>query len=554
MPSTFNSYAQDAVIKEAREKLNDGKIIEAIEILEIAGKENPKNADIQYWLGVAYFKNGQTDSALIAGYRAYAVKPGHTLNRSLLLDIFIKKDDFLRAKNEAEFLVKEFPKDPSLKLKLAECLVGLNEFENASIELSKLEIQPNLPKNLQISVLLLLGEVYAMQKINETAAGYYQKTLMLDPNSVRAHLKLGKVFFREQKYNEALKEYLDALRLDSNSTEGNLNAGYIYFNGGKINPQQYGNAIFYLQKYIALEPNDFQGHLYIGKSFHALRSYRNAIEPLEKAVELDTSNGRFETLKLLAESYSGSGEHQKVILTYKNLLSRSVAMEGKDYARLGLSYRALRDTANTATYFGKAAETDSSLKGLYQDVGTMYYSGKYYSEAIKWFEKRVQFEPDDSSTSTAWQSLGLAQFYAARGKTDTLNALMSVRKAVQVKPYSIAHWLVLAQVSERVDSLELAKEAYRRVLADDSSNVQSYFGLASISFRQKKNEEAVKYFHKVMTLDEKNKLAPYYLAQCYLKLKKNSSAVPFLKKYLELDPKGPFASDSKNILKQLGVN
>lgn len=65
---------------------------------------------------------------------------------------------------------------------------------------------------------------------------------------------------------------------------------------------------------------------------------------------------------------------------------------------------------------------------------------------------------------------------------------------------------------------------------------------------------AIQYFKKVMNLDEDHKYAPYYLAQCYLRQKKNSAAIPYLQKYLNLDPAGPFSTDAKKILKQLGAN
>lgn len=549
-----SAWAQDGQIKEAKAKLSSGDANGAIEILLKARKDYPKTAEVHYWLGMSYLKIGQINDALNSALAAYAIKPSHLLNRNLILDLYLKEERFVEAQKEADFLLKESPKNLDLRLKYAECLIGLNQFEAASIELSKLEVQKDLSQSLRVRIQLLLGDVYSKQKVNATAIAYYNKALTLNPNSVDTYLKLGKVYFRDQQYSDALKQYLEAVRLDSNSREGNLNVGYIYFNGGKSNPQQYGNAIYYLQKYTTLEPEDYQGHLFIGKSYHALRSYRNAIVPLEKSAELDTGKSRNETLKLLAESYSGVNEHEKVISTYEELEKKSYPLDAKDYVRLGVSCKAMKDTLKTGKFFSKAAALDPIYNNLYQDVGAMYYASKNYSEAIKWFEKRVHSNPNDSSVATAWQNLGLCQFYVAKNKQDSLNALSSIRNAVALKPYSQSHWLVLAQISERADSVESSKTAYEVAVKIDTTNVQAYFGLASISYRLKKNDLAISYFNKVISLDEKHRYAFYYLAQCYLRQKKNSVAIPYLKKYLELDPAGPFASDSKRILKQLGVN
>lgn len=546
--------AQDGQIKDARAKMNGGDTKGAIEVLQKAAMDYPKAAEVHYWLGMTYYKAGQMNEALNSAHSAYSIKPSHLLNRNLLLELYLKKESFIDAKKEADFLLSESPKDLNVLLKNAECLIGLNQFEAASIELSKLEVQKDLSQSLQIRVLLLLGDVYAKQRINATAIAYFNKALALNSSSVDTYLKLGKIYFREQQYNEALKEYLEAVRLDSNSSEGNLNVGYIYFSGGKANPQQYGNAIYYLLRYTLLEPSDHQGYLFIGKSYHALRSYRNAIAPLEKAAELDTGKTRNETLKILAESYAGVNDHINVIKIYEELEKSSYALDAKDYVRLGIAYKVNKDTLNTGKFFTKAATLDSVYNYLYQDVGSMYYGSKNYTEASRWFQKRINESPNDSVVATALQNLGLCQFYAAKNKQDTINALSSIRKAISLKPYSQSYWLVFAQISERADSVESSKTAYETVIQMDSTYVQAYFGLASISYRLKKNDTAIQYFMKVISLDEKHKYAPYYLAQCYLRQKKNYAAIPFLKKYLELDPGGPFTADAKRILKQLGVH
>jgi tetratricopeptide (TPR) repeat protein len=256
----------------------------------------------------------------------------------------------------------------------------------------------------------------------------------------------------------------------------------------------------------------------------------------------------------LAESYSGVQEHENVIKTYEELEKKQYQLDAMDYVRLGISYKAVKDTINTGKYFGKAASMDSVYYVLLQEVGLMYYGSRNYPEAIRWFEKRIAASPNDTDVAATWQNMGLCQFYSARTQQDTLKALSSIRNAINFKPYSQSYWLVFAQISEYADSVESARAAYQTAADMDTTNVQAYFGLASISYRLKNNDDAIEYFKKVMRLDGKHKYAPYYLAQCYLRQKNNSAAIPYLKKYVELDPGGQFTANSKRILKQLGVN
>ncbi|MBL7996465.1 tetratricopeptide repeat protein [bacterium] len=551
---TSEATSQNDQIQAARERLTNGDIEGALSFLESVSKEYPESADVYYWLGLAYFKSERITDALASTKKAYSIKPNLLLNRSLLLDIYLRQENFSGAKAEAEFLLKESPKDFDLRFRFAQCLAGLSQFEEASIELSKLEVYKNLPSSLLFRVLVLLGDVYAKQNINETAIAYYSKAASVNSSSVDVHLKLGKAYFKERKYNDALKEYLEVVRLDSNNAEGNLNVGYIYYNGGKSNPQQYGNAIFYLQKYAAIKPDDPRGFLYIGKSFHALRSYSNAIPPLQRAVRLESGAGREEAMKVLAESYAGVQDHENTIKVYEELEKKQYPLDAMDYVRLGLSYKAAKDTLNTGRYFSKAASADSLYHVLLQEVGLMYYGSRNFTEAARWFEKRIAANTTDTALAGTWQNLGLCQFYSAKTRQDTLKALSSIRNSINLKPTSLSSWLIFAQVAEYADSLESAKTAYRKVVEIEPVNAQAYFGLASISYRLKNNDEAIAYFKQVIRLDDKHKYAPYYLAQCYLRQKNNFAAIPYLRKYVELDPQGQFAVNSKRILKQLGAD
>ncbi|MBL7959215.1 tetratricopeptide repeat protein [bacterium] len=551
---TSEAMSQNAQIQAARERLNNGDTAGALGLLESVANEYPESADVYYWLGLVYYKSERITDALTSAKKAYAIKPNHLLNRSLLLDIYLKEENFRDAKAEAEFLLKESPKDLDLRFRFAQCLTGLSQFEEASIELSKLEVHKNVPYNLQYKVLLLLGDVYAKQNINATAIIYYSKAASLNSSSVDVHIKLGKTYFKDRRYNDALKEYLEVVRLDSNNAEGNLNVGYIYYNGGKSNPQQFGNAIYYLLKFTAVEPSDHRGFAYIGRSYHALRSYSNAIPPLRTAAQLDSGAGREETMKFLAESYSGIQDHENTIKTYEELEKKQYPLDAMDYVRLGLSYKAVKDTLNTGKYFSKAASADSLYHVLLQEVGLMYYGSKNFAEAARWFEKRIAANANDTAVAGTWQSLGLSQFYSAKTRQDTLKALSSIRNAIHLKPYSQYYWLIFAQIAEYADSVESAKMAYEQVVDIDSNNAQAYFGLASISYRSKDNDKAITYFKQVIRLDDKHKYAPYYLAQCYLRQKNNLAAIPYLRRYVELDPNGQFAVNSKRILKQLGAN
>lgn len=578
-------WAQEGPLKQGRAKLNAGDFAGAIDVLKKALKDYPNTAEVHYWLGVAYFRNKQTDEALGSALKAFELKPKYMLNRGLMADLFLEMEKYAEAQAECEVILKESKKDFDTRLKLAKSCIGQKKFKEAAEILAKLEFEQ--PQNVQ--VLLLSGKSYAKQRVNEEAIKYYSKALQIDPNSIETKLELGKLYFRDQKYNEALNTYLDVVRLDSNNPDANLQAGYIFFEAGKGDHyDQYGKAIGFLLRYIRLQPNDYKGHILIGKSYHALRQYRNAVPYLEKAAELDTSKTRDEGLKLLAESYVRTGNFEKAAAAYEDLLKRNFEMDSKDYVLLGASCKALKDTVNTVKYYTKAVSLDSFQYERYYDIGVMFAAAKKYSEAVSWFEKRLAISAADSNAATSLQQLGSCQFNSAKSRHDSVNALVALRKATALRPASAAAWQTLGQISERLDSVAVAKDAYERVLGIDSVNAVALFGLGTIAYnKEKKYNDAVSYLRKmvkdakfesaisyvqkaakdenlkndkisydgaveyVQKKDERFKIAHYMIAQCFVKLNKNRDAMEILKKYLAMDPNGPNAKFAKAQLLKL---
>lgn len=538
---------QQAEISKARDRMAINDVPQAVVILEDAATRYPKSHEVHYWLGIALKKAGKTDDAIDASIKSIRLKPKYLPARALLVDLYVSKERFAEALEESNFLIQQKTKDVSVVLKYAEVLIGLRQYEKASIELAVLK--EKYPQNVQ--VMGLLGDVYARQNIRALAIPLYEDALKINPSSIEIKLKLAKLYFKEQSYDDALKEYVDVLRLDSNNAEANLNVGFIYYNAGKTNVQQYGYAIYYLLKYVVLKPSDYQGFLYLGYCYHALRRYRDAMPVLEQAVALDSAAHTPAVLEKLGECYMAMGRYVKVISTYEGLLSKGQVVDGRSFLRLASAYRLEKDTANAVRYFAIAAETDTTLSFALHDAGMIYYSAKRYSDAITWFERRIATSPPDSNVAITWLNLGLCHYYAATSRQDTTLALACVRKAIVLKPYSSNYHTVLAQIAERADSVSMAEAAFRAAISLDSTNAQAYVGLGGLALKSGKYDEAIFNLNHALAKDDQNKYAHYAIARAYARRKKNGEAVMHYKKYLELDPDGPYSKDARKELVRL---
>ena len=537
--------AQDGDLKEGKIKLNQGEFAAAITIFKRVTDAHPKLPDGFYWLAYAYGKNNQLDQAVEASKAALVIKPKLYLNRILLADLYLKKNMFVEAQAECDFMVKEKVKDPQVQLKLAQSYVGQKKYKEATDILEKLSLE----QSTNSEILMATGDAYFSQR-NPRAIEFYNRALTVVANPVPVKLKLAQAYINDEKYADALKEYAGIISLDSNNAEAYLNTGLIFFNGGKTNVQQYGSAIFYLTKHISLMPKEHEGYSLLGKTYHALRQFKNAVPILEKAVELDTSADRKANMKLLAESYFGTQNFEKTVSTYEQLIkNNSIEFDVKDYIRLGASYKNQKDTLNTIKYYQKAFELDKNYYSLFQEIALMYYSTKRYLEAIPWYKKHIESAGTDSLIANSYLYWGLCQFYGGKSRKDTVDALLTLKKAAESKG-AAAYWVTYAQICVNSDSIEWGRAGYDRALSMDSTISAAHFGLGTI-FYNKKIDEAIGHLESAVRFDEKNKTAHYWLAKGYVKKKKFPDAKIHFQKYLELDPNGPYFKDAKKELDKI---
>ena len=183
-----------------------------------------------------------------------------------------------------------------------------------------------------------LGMVYADQKRFQEAEEAFQKAIQIAPNYAEAHNYLGMVYANTEKCEKAIEEYKKAVRIkpDYADAYSNLAAAYInlklYYEavdachkalqgneenekakllkamaclmwGRSINANsQFADSSKYLMELGLLEyhkhkvssnPNDSYAHYFLGTSYITLGNYQEAVDELEKAINLDPNKGRY---------------------------------------------------------------------------------------------------------------------------------------------------------------------------------------------------------------------------------------------------------------------
>ncbi len=136
--------------------------------------------------------------------------------------------------------------------------------------------------------------------------------LRFDEKNAAAYNRLGILYAKQKKYKEAVECFEIAESLDHNSTSLH-NAGLIYLETG-----EYNKAAIAFEQAIALEgdlPNRFIAY---AKTQEKLGNYKQAIDALEQAFELDKSAV---TLKKIADMHEAAGDTEGLEETKKRLVA-----------------------------------------------------------------------------------------------------------------------------------------------------------------------------------------------------------------------------------------
>ena len=155
---------------------------------------------------------------------------------------------------------------------------GIDEAKKGNLERAKYLLEKSLiinPNN--IDTYYNLGLVYQALNNDLKALRLYQKALIINSNNKyflsyipNIYRSMGNIYVNQKEYEQAILSYLNGIELYSNSIDkAEL---YYYIGRMKLLTRQYEEAIFYYDKSIFLNPNNFNAVDQRGIAKHAGRA------------------------------------------------------------------------------------------------------------------------------------------------------------------------------------------------------------------------------------------------------------------------------------------
>jgi len=98
--------------------------------------------------------------------------------------------------------------------------------------------------------------------------------------------------------------------------------------------------------------------------------------------------------------------------------------------KLGEAYESLQDEGHAEHWFKQAIKVDKNYASAYNNVGTVEYAKHHYKNAVDWYEKTLNLDPDASIGAPTYSNLGYA-YFAWKKYPEAMSAF---QKAIQLDP------------------------------------------------------------------------------------------------------------------------
>ncbi len=205
----------------------------------------------------------------------------------------------------------------------------------------------------------ILGWNYFLTNQNEKAVKAIKKSIQLNPEFSSAYSSLARVYIKMKQYDGAMESLTKALELDPNNLMAKIFIGLLHLNSGNNQKvvELFSNPRMAASNYI--EP-----HYILGRAFHNLKSFLQAIDSYKKALRINPWD--YQTHYRLGITYEALENYSEAINSYKTSLSVR-DWQKKTHLKLALAYEKINDHKNSYKYalsskaLSKTSGEDSEL-------------------------------------------------------------------------------------------------------------------------------------------------------------------------------------------------
>ncbi len=232
-----------------------------------------------YTLGTVYDLQGLTQEAVEAYEKAAAFDENSYMIHLRLGTNYVRLGKLPEAIEELSIVTELNPEDLQARYLLALLYSTQKDYEKAALSYESILklLSEEDPQNIEIYG--YLGQLYYTQKQMDKAISQFEKILELESKNADVMYLLGSLYLEVNNNERAVEVFVNSIEIDPEH-DGSLNSlGYIYAEIG-INLDL---AVDYVQRAIAIEPNNGAYWDSLGWVYYKKEMYDEAMEALLKA-------------------------------------------------------------------------------------------------------------------------------------------------------------------------------------------------------------------------------------------------------------------------------
>lgn len=399
---------------------NNGKLNEAINALQTAANDAPKDAFIQFWLGRAAMAKGDSGLGEKSFRQAALLNPPNLEAQEELAHIAGQRGDISMLSEVAEKTIATAPHFPGGYVWRATVELARNSPDQAEADLKT--AMSDAPKSPQ--AYLMLGELRFKQKRYPEGAALLEQALQNDPNSIPALRGLVAYDLNRKQPAQALA------RLNAQIAKSPNNSGfYDLLAQFQIQNKNYDQAAVTAQKAMDLNPDDSEAITIYSELQTKNGQAAKAIGAWEQWTKTHPGNaGGLAVLGTLEES---SGDTRKAEDLYRKALQ---IQPEQPVASNNLAYLMLQNGENVDVALTLAQTARRVLPNAPNTADTLawaYYHKGTYGFARDLLEDAIKIDPNSASMQ---YHLGMV-YSKLQDKTNAANHL---KKAISLAPGSPA--------------------------------------------------------------------------------------------------------------------
>ena len=412
--------------------LSSGKASDAVNALQNAVKESPKDGFLQYWLGKAALAKGDIDLAEKSMREAATLNPSRLNAEEELALIAAQRGDMLTLSDVADKTIAAAPKFPGGYVWRAMVEIKHNSPDKAEADLkTAMSIAPQSPQ-----AYLLLGKLRFTQKRFPEAVSLLEQALQHDPDSVEAmrmlvncdlyqkqpekavarlnaqiskspkisgfYDLLAQLQIHDKKLDQAAATAQKAIQLNSGDGEAVMLFAQIQVQRG-----QTANAIGAWEQWSNAHPNDAGAYAILGTLEEAQGDFGKAEAYYKKSLQIQPQQPI--AANNLAYRMLENGENVDVALSLAQTARRAMPNSPNTADTLGWAYYCKGTYSFARDLLEDALKADQENASMQYHLGMVYAKLRDKNNAAIHLKKAVSLAPDSPTAkdaTTALQRLG----------------------------------------------------------------------------------------------------------------------------------------------------